>query len=154
MNKIISKEVYEKLKAELEKLKKIERKIIAEKIKTAKEFGDLSENAEYQTALEEQKKLERRIYELENILKKAKIIKTKPGKTDKISIGSQVEIVNLVDKKRLKLTIVGFGESDPAKGKISVKSPIGKALLGRKKGEIIEVTVGNKKTKYKIYSIS
>lgn len=154
MNKIISKEVYEKLKAELDKLKKIERKIIAEKIKTAKEFGDLSENAEYQTALEEQKKLERKIYELENILKTAKIIKSKSSKSDKISIGSQVEIMNLEDKKKLKLIIVGFGESDPVKGKISTESPIGKALLGRKKGEIIEVTVGNRKTKYKIISIS
>lgn len=154
MNKIISKEVYEKLKAELDKLKKIERKIIAEKIKTAKEFGDLSENAEYQTALEEQKKLERKIYELENILKTAKIIKSKSGKSDKVSIGSQVEIMNLEDKKKLKLIIVGFGESDPVKGKISTESPIGKALLGRKKGEIVEVTVGNRKTKYKIISIS
>lgn len=154
MNKIISKEVYEKLKAELDKLKKIERKIIAEKIKTAKEFGDLSENAEYQTALEEQKKLERKIYELENILKTAKIIKSKSSKSNKISIGSQVEIMNLEDKKKLKLIIVGFGESDPVKGKISTESPIGKALLGRKKGEIIEVTVGNRKTKYKIISIS
>lgn len=153
MRKIISKETYEKLKSELEKLKKIERKIIAEKIKTAKEFGDLSENTEYQSALEEQKSLERRIYELENILKTAKVIKNKSVKSDKIFIGSEVEIVNLDNKKIFKVVIVGFGESDPTKGKISSESPIGKALLGKKIGDIIEVVIGNKKTKYQIKSI-
>lgn len=154
MNKIINKETYEKLKAELERLKKIERKAIAEKIKIAKEFGDLSENAEYQSALEEQKNLERRIFELEKILKTAKIIKNKSLKSNKVTIGSCVEIVNLDNKKNFKFTIVGFGESDPLIGKISSESPLGKALLGKKKGEIIEVTIGDKKTKYKIKSVN
>jgi transcription elongation factor GreA len=153
MSKVISKETYEKLKSELERLKKIERKNIAEKIKAAKDFGDLSENAEYQSALEEQKKLERRIYELETLLKTAKVVRGKPTQTDKISIGSEVEIVNLENKKTLKFVIVGFGESDPSKGKISTESPIGKALLGKKVGEIIEVVVGKNKSKYKIKSI-
>lgn len=153
MSKVISKETYEKLKSELERLKKIERKNIAEKIKAAKDFGDLSENAEYQSALEEQKKLERRIYELETLLKTAKVVRGKPTQTDKISIGSEVEIVNLENKKTLKFVIVGFSESDPSKGKISTESPIGKALLGKKVGEIIEVVVGKNKSKYKIKSI-
>ncbi|MCS7184083.1 MAG: transcription elongation factor GreA [Patescibacteria group bacterium] len=152
--KVISKEVYEKLKAELERLKRIERKEIAEKIKTAKEFGDLSENAEYQSALEEQKKLERRIFELENLLKTAKVIKSKPIKSDRINIGSEVEVINLENKKSIKLTIVGFGESDPLKGKISSDSPMGKSLLGKRVGEVVEIQVGNKKSKYKIKKIN
>ncbi|GIW66332.1 MAG: transcription elongation factor GreA [Candidatus Parcubacteria bacterium] len=153
MNKVISKEVYEKLKKELEKLKTEGRKEIAEKIKAAKEFGDLSENAEYQSALEEQKKLERRIFELENLLKTSKIIKNKPIKSDKVSIGSEVEVLNLENKKSMKFTIVGFGESDPLDGKISTESPVGKALLGKKIGDVVEVTVGNKIFRYKIKSI-
>jgi transcription elongation factor GreA len=153
MNEVISKEVYEKLKKELERLKKIERREIADKIKQAKEFGDLSENSEYQSALEEQKKLERKIFELETLLKNAKIIKNKPVSKDKISIGSEVEIINLDNQKVIKLKIVGFGESDPLEGKISSESPIAKALLGRKKGEIVEVVVGHKKSQYKIKSI-
>lgn len=99
MTKVITKETYEKLKKELERLKTEERKRIAEKIKTAKEFGDLSENAEYQSALEEQKKLELRILELENLLKTAKVVKKERKKSNKIEIGSEVEIVDL-DSKR------------------------------------------------------
>ncbi|GIW65951.1 MAG: transcription elongation factor GreA [Candidatus Parcubacteria bacterium] len=158
MSRVISKEVYEQLKKELENLKKIARKEIAEKIKTAKEFGDLSENAEYQSALEEQKRLERRIFEIENILKTSKVIKSKPIKSDKVNIGTEIE-VEIIDnkvkdnKKTMKFKIVGFGESDPLSGKISIESPLGKSLLGKKIGDVVEVSVGKKIIKYKIKSI-
>lgn len=154
MPKIITYEVYKKLKEELERLKTVERKLIAEKIKIAKEFGDLSENSEYQTALEEQKRLEKRILELENLLKSAKIIKKtdKKGKNE-VSIGSEVVLIDLGNKKTLNFKIVGFGEANPLENKISPESPLGKVLLGKKVGEIIEVDLGNTKKKLKIKKI-
>lgn len=154
MEKVITKETYEKLKKELERLKTEERKRIAEKIKTAKEFGDLSENAEYQSALEEQKKLELRILELENLLKTAKVVKKERKKSNKIEIGSEVEIMDLDSKKTLKFKIVGFGEANPLENKISQESPIGKALIGKTINEIVEIQIGNTKKRFKIKKIS
>jgi transcription elongation factor GreA len=154
MSKVITKETYEKLKKELERLKTEERKRIAEKIKTAKEFGDLSENAEYQSALEEQKKLELRILELENLLKTAKVVKKERKKSNKIEIGSEIEIVDLDSKKTLKFKIVGFGEANPLENKISQESPIGKALIGKTINEIVEIQIGNTKKRFKIKKIS
>jgi transcription elongation factor GreA len=154
MSKVITKETYEKLKKELERLKTEERKRIAEKIKTAKEFGDLSENAEYQSALEEQKKLELRILELENLLKTAKVVKKERKKSNKIEIGSEVEIMDLDSKKTLKFKIVGFGEANPLENKISQESPIGKALIGKTINEIVEIQIGNTKKRFKIKKIS
>ncbi len=154
MGKVITKETYEKLKKELERLKKEERKKIAEKIKIAKEFGDLSENAEYQSALEEQKKLEMKILELENLLKNAKVVKSSQKNSDKIDVGSEVEIVDLDSKKTLKFKIVGFGEANPLENKISQESPIGKALIGKKINDVVEVEIGNTKKRFKIKKIS
>ena len=154
MTKVITKETYEKLKKELERLKTEERKRIAEKIKTAKEFGDLSENAEYQSALEEQKKLELRILELENLLKTAKVVKKERKKSNKIEIGSEVEIMDLDSKKTLKFKIVGFGEANPLENKISQESPIGKALIGKTVNEIVEIQIGNTTKRFKIKKIS
>jgi transcription elongation factor GreA len=158
MSKIISRKTYEKLKIELEKLKTEERKKIAEKIKAAKEFGDLSENSEYQSALEEQKKLERKIFELEQILKSAKIIndktKSKDTSNKKINIGSSVKLVDLDTKNEFDITIMAFGESNPMEGKITIESPLGKSLLNKKEGDIIEVNIGNNKKKYKIKAVN
>jgi transcription elongation factor GreA len=158
MSKIISRKTYEKLKIELEKLKTEERKKIAEKIKAAKEFGDLSENSEYQSALEEQKKLERKIFELEQILKSAKIIndknKSKDTSNKKINIGSSVKLVDLDTKNEFDITIMAFGESNPMEGKITIESPLGKSLLNKKEGDIIEVNIGNNKKKYKIKTVN
>jgi len=157
MPKIISKETYEKLKIELERLKKEERKKIAEKIKTAKEFGDLSENSEYQSALEEQKNLERKIFELEKLLKSAKIINNKKTLKDehktKVNIGSRIKLVDLDTKKEFLVTLMAFGEFNPLEGKITIESPLGKALLNKKAGDTIEINIGNNKKKYKIKSI-
>jgi transcription elongation factor GreA len=158
MSKIISRKTYEKLKIELERLKTEERKKIAEKIKAAKEFGDLSENSEYQSALEEQKKLERKIFELEQILKSAKIIndktKSKDTSNKKINIGSSVKLVDLDTKNEFDITIMAFGESNPTEGKITIESPLGKSLLNKKEGDIIEVNIGNNKKKYKIKAVN
>ena len=154
MTKIISEEVYKKLKKELERLKTVERKAIAEKIKTAKEFGDLSENAEYQSALEEQKKLERKILELENLLKSVKVVKKTSKNKDTVNIDSEVTLVDLESRKNLKYKIVGYGEANPIENKISVESPLGKALIGKKIGDVIEIKVGSNVKRFKIKEIS
>lgn len=155
MVRIITYEVYKKLKEEIKRLKTIERKLIAEKIKNAKEFGDLSENAEYQAALEEQKKLERRIFELENLLKKVKVVKKINKKNkEEVDIGSEVTVIDLTSKKLLKFQIVGFGEANPIENKISSESPLGRILLGKKIGDIIEVDLGKTKKMFKIKKIS
>ncbi|MGC8981829.1 MAG: transcription elongation factor GreA [Minisyncoccia bacterium] len=149
MPKILSKETIKKLKEELERLKTVERKNIAEKIKIAKSFGDLSENAEYHSALEEQKNLEARIFKLEQLLKNAKIAKNKKNK-GVVDIGSEVSVIDLSNKKILKFKIVGFGEANPLENKISTESPLGKALLGKKKGDIIEIDIKGKTKRFKI----
>lgn len=152
MPKILSKETIKKLKEELERLKTIERKKIAEKIKIAKSFGDLSENSEYQSALEEQKKLETRIFELEKLLKNAKVVRMKKDK-DIINIGSEVKLIDLKTKRTMNIKIVGFGEANPLENKISTESPLGKILIGKKKNDIVEIKIGNEIKKLKIKDI-
>lgn len=145
----VTKEVYEKLQGELRDLKTRGRKEAAERIKVAKEFGDLSENAEYYEALEGQRTLERQIAELEEILRNAKIVK--PKKTgDKIDIGMTFEVDHVVTGKKLTLTLVGFGEAEPSRGKISPESPMGKVFMGKKPGDEVEVEVDHKKIKYRV----
>jgi transcription elongation factor GreA len=152
MAKILSKETIKKLKEELERLKTVERKNIAEKIKIAKSFGDLSENAEYQSALEEQKRLEMRIFELEQLLKNAKVAKNKKSE-GVVDIGSEVILIDLKTKKTVRFEIVGFGEANPLEGKISTESPLGKALLGKKKNDVIEINVKGETKRFKIKEV-
>lgn len=123
---------------------------VAEKIKTAREFGDLSENAEYQSARQEQEKLESRISEIEEILQNAEIIK-KPTGSKKVSLGSTVEVKNGDIKK---FTVVGTVEANPLEGKISDQSPIGKALIGRALGDKVELVTPAETATYKIVKIS
>jgi len=152
MAKILSKETIKKLKEELERLKTVERKNIAEKIKIAKSFGDLSENAEYQSALEEQKRLEMRIFELEQLLKNAKVAKNKKSE-GVVDIGSEVILIDLKTKKTVRFEIVGFGEANPLEGKISTESPLGKALLGKKKNDVVEINVKGETKRFKIKEV-
>jgi transcription elongation factor GreA len=152
MPKILSKETIKKLKEELERLKTIERRNIAEKIKIAKSFGDLSENAEYHSALEEQKRLEMRIFELEQLLKNAKVAKNKKSEGI-VDIGSEVSLIDLKNRKKLKFKIVGFGEANPLENKISTESPLGKALLGKKKNDVIEINIKGEAKKFKIKEV-
>ncbi|CAN5635552.1 transcription elongation factor GreA [soil metagenome] len=124
---------------------------IAERIKTAREFGDLSENAEYSSARQEQEKAESRISEIEHILLNVELIK-KPRGDDKVQLGSRVTL-NAKGKKK-QLQVVGTVEADPLEGKISDESPIGKALLGKKFGETVEITTPTETTTYIVESIS
>ncbi len=128
-----------------------ERGPVAEKIKTAREFGDLSENAEYQTARQEQEKLESRITEVEHILQNVEIIK-KPRGDSKVQLGSSVILKN--DGKSKQFQVVGTVEADPLSGKISDESPIGQALLGKKLGDEVEIKTPSETTTYKITEIS
>lgn len=149
--KYITKEGLEKIKGELEERMKVTRREIAEAIKEAKEQGDLSENAEYTEAKHQQRENESRIMHLENIVRTAKVV-NKKGTNGHVEIGSTVD----VEMKSNKMTfeIVGSNEADPTGGKISNESPIGKAFLGKKKGEKFTVELPNgKKVDYKILSI-
>ena len=127
-----------------------ERGPIAEKIKTAREFGDLSENAEYQTARQEQERLEARISEVEHILNNVEVI-AKPKGDSKVQLGSTVTLKNGATKK---FQVVGTVEADPLSGKISDESPIGQALLGKKVGDAVEIKTPAETTTYKITDIS
>ncbi len=142
-------------KAELEKeldyLKTEGRIDIAEKLKVARSYGDLSENSEYDEAKSEQAKIEARISELEYQLDNAIIIDA--AASDTVSMGSKVTVVRLKDKFEATYEIVGFAQSNPAEGKISDESPVGMALMGAKKGEtvVVEAPIGN--LEYKIKKI-
>lgn len=140
----------QKIQGELEVLKKRRKDIIA-RIQTAKEFGDLSENAEYDDARNEQSFVEGRIQELEEMIKHAKIVE-KSSHGDTIGVGSAVTVMIEGDEEIYE--IVGVNESDPAQGKISVESPIGKALVGSRKGETIVVETPAGKFDYKIVKVA
>ena len=146
----LTQEGVSELKAELEALQ-AKRPQIAEAIKSARELGDLSENAEYQSALAEKDRTEGRISEIENILQNVEIIK-KPRGDSKVQLGSHVKLKN--DGKTKEFQIVGTVEADPLSGKISDESPIGQALLGKKEGEEVQITTPAETTKYKIVDIS
>jgi len=139
----------DKLQLELDRLKKNERPAVIAKIREARNYGDLSENAEYHSAREKQAVIEGRIEEIETLLKKAKIIDHKLENRDSVELGSQVR-VSIIENDGAKsdayeesFTIVGSTESDPLKGLISAESPLGAAILGAKKGKTVEVPVPN-----------
>jgi len=152
MTYYLSKEGLEELKAELNRLKKDETFEIAERLKKAKEFGDLSENSEYSEAKEAQAKLEARIFELEEIIRNAEIIKKSPGKKNVVHIGSTITVSK--NGEVLKYTIVGSMEAKPEANLISNESPLGKSFLGKKIGEVVEMNLPNGKiSKYRIIDI-
>lgn len=128
-----------------------ERSPIAERIKTAREFGDLAENAEYSAARQEQERTESRIAEIENILQNVHII-TKPKGDSKVQLGSTVKLKG--SSKTKEFQVVGTVEADPMNGKISDESPIGKALLGKKVGDTVEIVTPAETNTYKVIDIS
>ncbi len=138
------------LQEELNKLI-TERSMVADRIKTAREFGDLSENAEYQLARQEQEKNETRITELEHILANVEVIKAPKGDS-KVQLGSIVKLKGSAKTKEFQ--VVGTVEADPLNGKISDESPIGQALLGKGLGEQVEIKTPAETTTYKIADIS
>ena len=147
----LSKEKFDQLTKELESLKSEKRKEIADKLEFAKGLGDLSENAEYHEAREAQATLEDRISQIESILSHAEIVSV--HHSDVVEVGSVVHIKKKGDKTEKKYTIVGSEEADTASGKISFKSPLGEALLGRKKGEEFTFKTPVGEVKYTVVSI-
>ena len=150
---LLTYEGLRKLEDELEDLKTVKRKEVAEKIKEAREQGDLSENAEYDAAKDEQRDIEARIEELEKILKNAEVVVEDEVDLDKISIGCRVKILDMEFNEELEYKIVGSTEANSLKGKISNESPVGKALIGKKKGNVVEVETQVGVLKYKVLGI-
>ncbi|CZR98979.1 MULTISPECIES: transcription elongation factor GreA [unclassified Clostridioides] len=150
---LLTQEGYDKLEEELENLKVVKRKEVAERIKVAISFGDLSENAEYDEAKKEQAQVEERILKLENMVRKAVIIDESKIDLNVVTIGSIVKVKDLEFDEDVEYTIVGSTEADPYDGKISNESPVGKALLGRAVKEIVEVQVPDGVAKFEILEI-
>ena len=142
-----------KLEEELEDLKVVKRKEISQKIKEAREQGDLSENAEYDAAKDEQRDIEARIEEIEKILKNAEIVDEDEVSLDTINIGCQIKILDLEFDEELVYKIVGSTEANSLKGKISNESPVGKALIGKKVGDLVSVETQVGTVQYKVLDI-
>lgn len=150
---ILTYEGLQKYEEELHDLKVVRRKEVAQKIKEAREQGDLSENAEYDAAKDEQRDIEARIEELEKILKNAEVVVEDEVDLDKINVGCQVRILDMEYNEELEYKIVGSTEADSLKGKISNESPVGKALIGSKVDDIVEVETQAGVIRYKVLEI-
>ena len=151
---ILTQEGYDNLDKELNYLKTEKRSEIAERIKVALGFGDLSENSEYDEAKNAQAENEVKIAELENKLRHAKIIDEKEIDTDTVQIGNTVKVLDIEFNEEVEYTIVGSTEVDLAENKISNESPVGAALLGKKKNDMVEVKTPGGIAKYKVLSIT
>lgn len=150
---ILTYEGLEKLEKELQYLKTVKRREIAERIKHALSFGDLSENSEYDEAKNEQAYVESRIVKIEAMLKNAKVIDEEDVSTETVSLGCKVKVLDMDANEEVEYYIVGSTEADPGKSKISNESPVGSALMGKKKGDIVEVNVPAGVIKLKILNI-
>ena len=150
---ILTKEGYQKLKDEIEYLSTDRRREVADRIKTAREFGDIAENAEYDDAKNEQAMLEARIAKLEERLAAARVIEKRDIAKDVVSIGSKVRLRDVDAKQTVEYHIVGSAEANPAEHKLSNESPVGQAIIGKKKGETVEVKTPRGSLKYKILEI-
>lgn len=151
---LLTKEGYEKIKNEHEELVSKTRAEVAEKLKEARAFGDLSENAEYDAAKNEQADVEARILKLENMMRSATIVDAATAKKDRVNVGTKVLLKNLKTKKEETYVIVGATEADPFNGKISNDSAVGGGLLGHKTGEKVEIEIPDGSVKYEILKIS
>lgn len=150
---MLTEEGYKKLDEELKQLKGPRKMEVAERIKVAREFGDLSENSEYDDAKNEQALLEARIIEIENTLRHAKIVDDDEISTRKVGVGTLVTVYDYEFEEEVSYGIVGATEVNMAENKISNESPVGKALMGRKKGEEFDVETPGGISKYKVLSI-
>jgi len=150
---ILTYEGLKKLEDELQDLKVVKRKEVADKIKEAREQGDLSENAEYDAAKDEQRDIEARIEEIEKILKNAEVVVEDDVNLDQINIGCSVRIYDMEFEEELEYKIVGSTEANSLKGKISNESPVGKALIGKKVGDTVTVETQAGDISYKILEI-
>ena len=150
---ILTYEGLKKYEDELENLKVVKRQEVAQKIKEARAQGDLSENAEYDAAKDEQRDIEARIDELEKNLKNAEVIVEDEVDLDKINIGCQVKILDIEMNQELDYKIVGSTEANSLKGKISNESPVGRALIGAKTGDIVRVETPGGELEYQVLEI-
>ncbi len=151
---VLTYEGLKNMEAELENLKTVKRKEVAEKIKEARGQGDLSENAEYDAAKEEQAEIEARIVVLEKMLRNAEVIDDEEGSKDVINLGTKVELLDMEFDETMEYTIVGSAEADPMNVRISNESPVGQALLGHKTGEKITIDTPDGEVVFKILKIT
>ena len=150
---ILTPEGYDRLKQEIEELSTTKRREVAERIRIAREFGDIAENAEYDDAKNEQMLLEHRIATLEERLRDARVIDKKEIPKDVVSVGSKVRLRDVAAKQTVEYQIVGSAEANPSENKVSNESPVGKAIMGKKKGETVEVAAPRGTIKLKIMDI-
>jgi len=150
---ILTPEGYEKLKQEIELLSNDRRREVADRIRVARDFGDIAENAEYDDAKNEQAMLEHRIAQLEDRLVNARVIDSGDVDLSVVSIGARVRLKDVDANKVFEYTIVGSAEANPAEEKLSNESPVGRAIIGKKKGETVEVSAPRGSLKYKILDI-
>ncbi len=154
---ILTPEGYKKLQEEIEVLSTERRREVAERIRIAREFGDIAENAEYDSAKNDQAHLEARIAMLEERLKNARVVTKKEitaaQKSGEVSVGTKVKLKDMGSNKTFEYHIVGSAEANPAEMKLSNESPVGKAIIGHKKGDVVEVAAPRGAMKYKIMEI-
>lgn len=150
----LTKEGLEKIENEVDELKSVRRKEVAERIKHALAFGDISENSEYDEAKNEQAWVEERIGKLENTLRNAVVISEEDITLEAVSVGTKVALKDMEYDEKVEYAIVGSAEADPYEGRISNESPVGSALIGSKIGDIVEVQVPDGTIKYEVLSIS
>ena len=150
---LLTYEGLQKLENELQDLKVVKRQEVSQKIKEAREQGDLSENAEYDAAKDEQRDIEARIEEIEKILKNAEVVVEDEVDLDKISVGCSVKVLDMEYDEEMEFKIVGSTEASSLKGKISNESPVGRALIGRKKNDVVSVETQAGVIEYKVLDI-
>ena len=151
---LLTQDGYDKIVAEYEDLVTVKRKEVAERIKEAIAYGDISENSEYDSAKNEQAELEERVMKLENMMRNAKILDHNEISDDVVNVGLRVKIKEVGTSDVLEYSIVGSTEADPFEGKISNESEVGKQLLGKKVGEKVDVSVPDGTISYEIMGIS
>jgi len=150
---ILTPEGYKKLTQEIEYLSTEKRREVADRIRVAREFGDIAENAEYDDAKNEQALLEHRIATLEERMRNARVVTKKEIKSGEVSVGTKVRLRDVKANKTVEYHIVGSAEANPAENKLSNESPVGKAIIGKKKGETVEVLAPRGSMKFKILEI-
>lgn len=150
---ILTPEGFKKLQAEIEELSTNGRREVAERIRIAREFGDIAENAEYDSAKNDQAHLESRIAVLEERLANARVVTKKEIRSGEVSVGTKVRLKDMGSNKQFEYHVVGSAEANPAEMKLSNESPVGKAIMGHKKGDVVEAPTPKGSKKFKIMEI-